>query len=557
MADITTDKRVIALMKRRSNLIKDVHNWRNIWQQVSDYIVTQRADVTTKRSPGIVTTDLVHDSTAPTSALIAAAAAQGAMMPRTIRWFATTFTRQQRPLLDLVGVRDWLFELTVSMHESLNGGNFHAESIETWLDLFAYNTGCLFSEFRDGRVSYTSIQPGTYVVDENADGLVETMFRDFTLTTRDAVAEYGLDKMATKVREKLSRDGNSADDNLQLVHAVFRRNTVVDNAQMLRTSMSMPFAAFTIDVKNKHIVRESGFEEFPYFVSRWSKASGEKYGRGPGITMLPTIKTLNYAVQKRKEQWALAIQPPMKARERGVRGRIAQVPGYINYVQNMDDLQEMVTNARFDVASFSEEDLRGRIERGFFIDQVQLPPMEGTPASATEIAIRAEHMMRVLGPTYNRIEFEWMNPMLARHLNEMRRNGQLPEPPPALVAATRNADGSDGVVDIDFDFEGPLARAQAQSDIDAINRSLATLAPFEETHPETMYRINFEDLGEFVMQANRVPAPIIASDEEVNAKRDAATEQTEANQTTEEGLALSEGLKNVTPFLEANREGAL
>ena len=49
---------------------------------------------------------------------------------------------------------------------------------------------------------------------------------------------------------------------------------------------NMPWAHYVLDVRERNIVEESGFEEFPFACPRWETASGEVYGRSPGMIAL-------------------------------------------------------------------------------------------------------------------------------------------------------------------------------------------------------------------------------------------------------------------------------
>ncbi len=51
----------------------------------------------------------------------------------------------------------------------------------------------------------------------------------------------------------------------------------------------MPFASCYIEPDNKHEISQSGFNEFPYVVPRYLKASFEIYGRSPAMTALPDV----------------------------------------------------------------------------------------------------------------------------------------------------------------------------------------------------------------------------------------------------------------------------
>lgn len=59
------------------------------------------------------------------------------------------------------------------------------------------------------------------------------------------------------------------------------------------------------------------------------------------------------------------------------------------------------------------------------------------------------------------------------------------------------------------------------------------------------------------MEALRVPASVIDSEEETEAKRQGRIEQGQREQEAEEVLAATRGLKDITPFLEELRVNGL
>ena len=55
----------------------------------------------------------------------------------------------------------------------------------------------------------------------------------------------------------------------------------------------MPIASYTIESNTKHILIESGFEEFPLVVSRFRKLPESHYGIGMANMVLADVKTVN------------------------------------------------------------------------------------------------------------------------------------------------------------------------------------------------------------------------------------------------------------------------
>ena len=60
MAEI--DKTAHLLMKRFGSLESQRATWESHWQEIGDYVVTRKADITKKRSPGDKNTELMFDT---------------------------------------------------------------------------------------------------------------------------------------------------------------------------------------------------------------------------------------------------------------------------------------------------------------------------------------------------------------------------------------------------------------------------------------------------------------------------------------------------------------
>jgi hypothetical protein len=199
---------------------------------------------------------------------------------------------------------------------------------------------------------------------------------------------------------------------------------------------------------------------------------------------------------------------------------------------------------RFDLTQLQLEELRGAIRRAFLVDQIQFPPMQGTPASATEIVTRMELMRRILGPVYGRVLNEWHTVMLSLLYRLMASRKALPLPPAELL---RRVGGN--AVNIRFRFENALTRAQSLVDVEAVNRAVAILSQYISVFPEVADYADMREAGKFILEASRVPAILIRSDENANAVR-AAREQAAAEAAQQaQTETISEAIRNVAPVV--------
>lgn len=531
------------LAKRRETLRGPRENFDTIYEDVSKYIVPSRREILSRHTPGRRRTDSLFDSTAPDACALAAAAAHGSMTPETFKWFAPELDDPE--LAAITGVDDWSYRVSDVMFRTINASNFHAEGQEIWYDLFAYATGCGYLEEDDeeldpsGRfngVRFFSFQPGTYVISESPRGIVNTIFRDFSLSLNAVVARFGESSLSDGLRKKYANERTKY-ESVDLCHAVMPAEDYPEKSKG-------PFVSVYFECEKGNVLRRRDVDAFPYFVPRWTKASGEVYGRGPGINALPNIRTLNRVVELMLRNAAKVVDPPLEVLNRNVIGDISLAPASWNSVKQLNSIRTMDLAGRFDLTQLQLEDLRGAIRRAFLVDQIQFPPMQGTPASATEIVTRMELMRRILGPVYGRVLNEWHTVMLSLVYRMMAERGALPDPPTELL---RKTGGS--AVNIRFRFENALTRAQSLVDVEAVTRAIAIISQYISVFPEVADYADMREAGKFILEASRVPAILIRSDAEANVVRDARTEAADAALQQAQTETISEAIRNVAPVV--------
>ena len=256
------------------------------------------------------------------------------------------------------------------------------------------------------------------------------------------------------------------------------------------------------------VVRTGGYNEFPYLVPRWSKATGEIYGRSPSYNALPDIKTLNKAVEIGLKAWAKAIDPPLLVQDDGVIGRVRTTPAGITVIRNDGAIKPLQIGSNWQITDMKETQLRTAIRQAYYSDQLQL--QEGPQMTATEVQVRYELMQRLLGPTLGRFQSEFLNPLIERVFGIMFRAGALLPPPDNIQEAK-----------MDIEYVGPLARSQRMEEAQAIDRLYQLAANVAQIDPTIMDNINHDEAIRMRATLLGVPKSILISREDVAEKREA------------------------------------
>ena len=475
---------VTALLKRRDELRTEFAQYADLMQEIAERVVPHKSNISKLLSPGERQTRELFDSTAPDAAGTLAASIHGTLTPSTQPWLS--FRIRQEELNELVDVQDWLEDCARRIHAALRQSNWTTSVHEMYLDLVGPSgMGCLFVEEKPplasggfGGFRFATQPPGSYYVAEDAEGRIDTVFRDLSLTARAIVRKWGPERVGDKVRAAAAA---KPDQRFTVVQAVLPNEDYAPPAAGQnggrRAKLRKPWLSCYLVVETREKLERGGFDEFPFLCPRWAKTSGEVYGRGPSHTALPDIKTINAVKEFLLKAAPLAMFPPTIEEDDAVVGDPDLRPMGRNTVsaRGTRSIHEafafMETGLKIDLSQIILADLKASIRRIYFADQLEL--QEGPQMTATEIQVRYELMQRLLGPTGGRLESELLNPGVERFFGLMARAKALLPMPDSL---RKRVPAGVELPDLDVEYEGPLARAQRTVELTAQDRVFGFVA---------------------------------------------------------------------------------
>jgi hypothetical protein len=199
----------------------------------------------------------------------------------------------------------------------------------------------------------------------------------------------------------------------------------------------------------------------PWVISRYMKVAGEIYGRGPLMTALPDIKTLNKVIELLLKNASLAVAGVYTAADDGVLNpnTVKILPGAIIPVARNGGpqgpaLQPLPRSGDFNVSQIVINDLRANVKR-ILLDE-SLPPDNMSARSATEIVERMKELAQNLGSAFGRLINETMIPLVTKILEVMDSRG--------LITMPLRVNG----LEIKVTPVAPLAMAQNMEEVNAI-----------------------------------------------------------------------------------------
>jgi hypothetical protein len=475
MTDLVRD-----LLARAERLKADRGTFDSHWQELRDVIYPAAAAFTSsggigRETPGRKAHHQVFDSTGEQAAELLAAALHAGLTHPASPWFHLRALDEQVNKDDAAA--RWLEEASRRMLDVFNSPatNFAPQQHEKYLDLVAFGSACMYVEDRPGHLPLFQTRPlSECFFAENAEGRVDTNFRWFELTARQAVQRWG-DKAGRRIVQSAG-DARREDDLFKFVHAVFPRETRHYGGAGPR---EMPVASCWVSVDEMQLVEEGGFHEFPYTCPRWLKRAGEVYGRGPGMKALADVKMLQRAMKVTIRGVEKLVDPPLIVADDGVISPVRVTPSGINYVR-ADMMQHgalpirpLDTGGRPDLGEEFLKSVRQRIEFAFYTHLIQFA--RDPQMTATQFLGISEQTARVLAPILARLQVEDLDPLVQRVFGILSRAGMLP-PIPATLAGRP----------IRVEYVSPITRAQKAGDARALAQTAEAIAPLLQSNPEVL-----------------------------------------------------------------------
>lgn len=485
-------------------------NFATVWQEIADNMLGRR-DFTTDASPGRKRMSRIYDTTGMQAVTMLSSALHSFLTNPAMRWFTLKF--EDNALDDDEEGRLWLDAVEDRMLAEFNApdSNFASQIHEVYLDQVAFGTAGLYIGERTGRTMLFSARPlGELSISESASGRVDTVYRKFKFTARQAEQVFG-DRIGAKIRNALNT--GKPDQKFEFLHVVKPRENGRADAV---NATDLPFASFYVSLEDKTIVDEGGYHEMPYMVPRWSKDAGELYGRAPGWNALPEQKMLNEMSKTVLKAAQKAVDPPLIVADDGVIMPLRTQPGGINVVRSgalqNDPLRPLLADARLDIGLEMMEQRREAVRSAFHYNLLQL--FQDPRMTATQVLQLVQEMQRLLGPMLGRQQSELLEPMVDRVFGILLRAGELPPPPDSIA-------GEEVLVE----YNSPVAAAQKAGDAQAVEFAWAAAQAIAQTNPEVLDQLNPDESLKVISEARGAPQRIFNGDRAVKQVREQRAEQ--------------------------------
>ena len=520
-----------------SRLQEKRSNWESHWQEVSDYMLPRKAEITKERTRGDKRHTLIYDATAIHALELLAASLHGMLTSSANKWFSLRF--KETDLNSIDEAKEWLEDATSRMYDAIAKSNFQQEIFEAYHDLIAFGTSCLMiEEDQDDILLFSARHIKELYIQENKKGYVDTIYRRFKMPSQAAADKFGIENVS---RDLVNKAKKNPFDDVQLVHVVKPR---LDFDPGKQDKKNMPFQSIYMEYESGHIISIGGFKESPYVIPRYLKASTEQYGRSPGMNALPDVKVLNKMVENSLKAAAKQIDPPLLIPDDGMLAPVRMSPGSINYYRSgsRDRIEPLNINANNATTLNSENQRRDAIVKMFHVDQLVIS--ENRNMTATEVLQRQEEKMRILGPVLGRLQSELLSPLIIRIFNIMLRQG-LFQPAPDILQSQ----------ELNIEYVSPMALAQRSQELQSIMRGLELFGSLGQTMPVMDY-IDENGFIKQIIDILGLPAKMIKSDAQVQEIREQRAAEQQQAMEMQQQMAESQMAKNAAPLAKVVQDGS-
>jgi hypothetical protein len=459
-------------------------------------------------------------------------------------------------VLDRYGVKDWLEAAERALYAEFARSNLYAQVPGLVGDAATYGHGAMLidEDVLNARLRFTTLRLPEVYLDSNEYDEVETVFRYFTMTLKNAASFFGEEKLSQVTRQDYG-DKKKWHNEVNIIHAVYRRQ---DHDGEKQDAKNMPFASVYIEDGQDHLIEESGYRDFPYAVFIWDRIVGTGYGESPAIHALDDIRLLNRTEEARLKVAQLAAEPPVNApdemrpevevvprmnktapngNDRVGRGRDLILPGLVNYYDTPDKIMTPVNvGMNFPITIEVTNSVEERIKDWFNVDFFLMLRHQGAgrnQMTATEVMELQGEKAAVLSDLVVNLNGALAR-IVQRSFSILWRQGKIP-PPPDVVAQYGAR--------LKVDFIGPLAQSQKRfHETGGIGQSLQIAGAIGQIQPSALDVVDFDEMMKNGIEGTGGSQLVIREDEDI-AKIRQARAQAEA-EARRQALAM-EQQKNV------------
>jgi hypothetical protein len=429
-------------------------------------------------------------------------------------------------------VKEYMETVERMMRDIFAQSNLYQVLPNVYGELGTFGTACMIAmpNFNDV-IRFFPITVGQYSLATNEDQNVDTMYREFRMTAKQAVERFN-----GRVSQTILNAYNAGNLNtmFDFCHAIEPNGKAKSNAIF---GTDLPYASVYFEKGGNNefadLSRESGFGAFNVMAPRWETTGEDVYGYGCGYYGLGDNKQLQIQEKRKGQAIDTMVRPPLKAPATMKNTPIVGVPAGVTYydstspsggdgISPLYEIRPAIQELSMDMARVEE-----RISRAFYEDLfLMLAQSDRREITAREIDERVEEKLLMLGPAMESMHNELLNPLIANTYAEMVKADMLPEPPEEIAGKP-----------LKVEYISTMAQAQKMVGIGAIERWIGFVGNVAAIYPDARHKVDAVSAVDSVGEMLGVPQKLIRPDEDVKQIMSQEAAQAQAQQAMQTGMA--------------------
>lgn len=535
---MTDQGRVI--VKHYKKLVQSRSPFEQYWRSAFEYSYPLRG----QQFEGMASTDAVaiqsnssqdksklYDSTGKDALRLLASSMLSGLTPGNMQWFTWQFpnpTQKGARVAIADGsekeATEWLQNASRVVFRMIHSSNYDAEAFEFMLDLAIGGMCGLYVELDENNQFKFEFWPlaTMYVADTRGLGTIDTVYRCVPMTATQVAEKFGQSALTESMKEEYA--SGECVKRHPIIHCIKPRMKGKKQSYG-KLNKTLPWESTWVCEKSGKLLLESGYHEMPVIVPRWNKIPNSDYAVGPYDDVLPDVKSLNHLVKMMLTNVDMKVYGMMIIKDDGVINPNTAVLGARRYIVAGDtnSVKPFTPGGDFNIAVAEYQRMERNIRRGLMADQLQ-PQADGPALTATEVQVRLNLIRQLLGPVYGRLSAEFLQPLLDRCFGLALRAGLFGEVPRSLAGR-----------DFYPEYSSPLARAQKQEDIVAMDQFEGALIGAANARPEVLDLYDFDGAARYRAMLNGVPEKLLKDERAVKRIR----EDRAARQQAQQEMALA------------------
>ena len=469
--------------------------WRTIYEDCYRYALPQRNlydGYYEGTVPGQNKMNMEFDSTAIHSTQRFANRIQSGLFPPYKKWCRLE-PGNDIPAERKAEVQAALDTYSEKMFTLLRQSNFDLAMGEFLLDLCVGTAVMLIQPGDDiNPIQFTPVPQYLIALEEGPNGTVDNVYRKYKVRAEALPRQYPDIELNEQLQTLIQ---NKPQEMVELIEAV-----ILDPERK-------DYCYHIIHEKTRDELVFRRMDTTPWIVARYMKIPGEVFGRGPLVSALPDVKTLNKTLELLLKNASIACAGVYTAADDGVinPSNIRITPGSIIPVARNGgpqgaSLAPLPRSGDFNVSQIVINDLRMNIKKTLLDDT--LPPDNMSARSATEIVERMKELAQNLGAAFGRLITETMVPIIQRVLFIMDEKG--------LIQLPLKVNG----LEVKVTPVSPLAKAQ---NLEEINEVMQFFQIANSLGPGGVAELKPDAIASFIGDKLGVPTTLRNSPEEKQA----------------------------------------